>query len=257
MSLQRPLVSAVLTAGLTLILLACGGEAKPESASSPSSTPSASPTPTPTPTATASTPTAVPPASKAPARRTKATLTKALLALGDLPAGFAIDLAAEGDDGTELSSTNSKCAKLIQLFNADASAGAKVGVSRDFSGGQSGPFVGETLEAMPSAKAATAYLATVKAAVKSCPKAELSIEGAGSSTVAITEVAAPKAGTSPVAVRLAAASGPLAGFEVTFAFTALDDVLLSMDFDSSGIEEPMLAAAEKAQKVLGTSTPGT
>jgi hypothetical protein len=145
MSLQRPFVSAVLTAGLTLILVACGGDSKPEGAASPSSTPSA--TPTPTPTATASTPTAVPTPTpmptKAPAPRTKATLTKALLALEDLPAGFAVDPDSEGDDGTELSSTNSKCAKLIQLFNADASTGAKVGVSRGFSGGQNGPFVGD------------------------------------------------------------------------------------------------------------------
>jgi hypothetical protein len=61
-----------------------------------------------------------------------------------------------------------------------------------------------------------------------------------------------------VAVRFSAASGPLAGLEVTFAFAALDDVLLTMDFDdSSDVEEPMIAAAEKAAKVLGTSTTGT
>jgi hypothetical protein len=257
MSLQRPLVSAVLAAGLTLILVACGGDSTPESGATPSATP------TPTPTATSSTPSAVPttpaaPTTQAPAPRTKATLTKALLALEDLPPGFAIEPDAEGDDdGTSLSSTNSKCAKLVRMFNADTTPGSKIGVGRGFSGGQNGPFIGETLEAMPSAQAATAYLATVKAAVKSCSKAKLTIEGAGSSTVTITEVAAPKAGTSPIAVRFSAASGPLEGLEVTFAFAALGDVLLAMDFDSSDIEEPVLAAAEKAATVLGTSTTGT
>ncbi len=254
MSLQRPFVSAVFAAGLTLTLVACGGDSTPGSASSPSTTPSA--TPTPSPTASSSTPSVVP-TPPAPAPRTKATLTKALLALEDLPAGFAVDPDTEGDDGTELSATGSKCAKLVQLFNADATPGAKLGVNRGFSGGQNGPFVGETLEAMPSAKATTAYLASVKAAVKSCPKAKLTIEGAGSSTVTVTEVAAPKAGSTPVAVRFAAASGPLEGLEVIFAFAGLGDVLLTMDFDNGDIEQPVVDAVAKASKVLGTSSTGT
>ncbi|MGW1342631.1 hypothetical protein ACWCOV_16405 [Kribbella sp. NPDC002412] len=249
MVLQRAVVPAV----LLLTLVACGGSDTAGGSAT---------TPTPTPSASSGTPSAVPttpaaPPSKAPVARTKATLTKALLALEDLPAGFAIDPDAEGDDGTELSSTNAKCAKLVQLFNADSTPGAKVGVTRGFSGGQNGPFVGETLEAMPSAAANTAYLASVKAAVKACGKAKLSIEGVGSSTVTVTEVAAPKAGTTPVAVRFSAASGPLAGLEVTFAFAALGDVLLSMNFDTSDIEEPVVEAAAKASKVLGTSTTGT
>ncbi|WP_433162091.1 hypothetical protein [Kribbella sp. CA-247076] len=253
MALQRPVVSAVLAAGLMLSLVACGGDSSPETATTPSATP--------TPTTSSSTPSAVPttptPVQPAPVVRTKATLTKALLALEDLPAGFAVDPEAAGDDGSGLSSTNSKCAKLVRLFNANTTPGAKVTVDRGFSGGQNGPFVGETLEAMPSAAATTAYLASVKAAVKACPKAKLTIEGAGSSTVSITEVAAPKAGTTPVAVRFSAASGPLEGLEVTFAFAGLADVLLSMDFDTSDIEELVLAAYTKASKVLGTSTSGT
>jgi hypothetical protein len=219
--------------------------------------PPLTPSATPTPTTSSSTPSVVPTTPAAPAARTKATLTKALLALEDLQPGFAIEPEAEGDDGTKLSSTNSKCAKLVQLFNADASPGAKIGVTRDFSGGQNGPFVGETLEAMPSAKATLAYLATAKAAVKSCSKAKLTIEGAGSSTVTVTEVAAPKAGAAPVAVRLSAASGPLEGLEVIFAFAGLGDVLLSMNFDFADIQAAMLQASAKASKVLGTSTTGT
>ncbi|TDD28633.1 hypothetical protein E1218_06615 [Kribbella turkmenica] len=249
---HRPLTAAVLSVGLAICLTACG-----DSSGGAAPTPSA--TPTPAPTASSSTPSVVPttPAAPAPVPRTEATLTKALLALEDLPAGFAIDSEAQGDDdGTALSSPDAKCAKLVRYFNADSTPGSKLGVSRGFSGGQDGPFVGETLEAMPSARATTAYLAAVKAAVKACPKAKLTIEGAGSSTVAVTEVRAPEAGTTPVAVRFSAASGPLAGLEVTFAFAALGDVLLTMDFDTSDIEEPVLDAYAKASKVLGTSTTG-
>jgi hypothetical protein len=143
------------------------------------------------------------------------------------------------------------------LFNADTSPGAKVVVTREFSGGQNGPFVQETLEAMPSAKATTAHLATIKAAVKACTKAKLTISGAGSSTIVITEVAAPKAGASPVAVRFSADGGQLDGLEVTFVFAGLDDVLLSMNFDLPDIAAGTLLAANKARKVLGTSSTGT
>ncbi|HET6987287.1 MAG TPA: hypothetical protein VFI00_11760 [Kribbella sp.] len=251
---MRTFVTTAVTASLALSLVACGGS-KTDTTAAPSTTQSSTPTPTPVPT-TSSTPSAAPTTPAAPAPRTKASLTKALLALEDLQPGFAIDPDAEGDDGTKLTSTNAKCAKLVKLFNAETSPGARVVVTRGFSGGQDGPFVQETLEAMPSAKATTAHLATIKAAVKSCTKAKLSISGAGTSTVAITEVAAPKAGSAPVAVRFAADSGPLEGLEVTFAFAGLNDVLLSMNFDFADIELPALDASKKASKVLGTTTTG-
>ena len=251
---MRTFVSAAVTAGLALSLVACNGS-KGDTGAAPGTTQSSTPTPTPVPT-TSATPSVAPTTPAAPAPRTKASLTKALLALEDLQPGFAIDPDAEGDDGTKLTSTNAKCAKLVKLFNAETSPGAKVVVTRGFSGGQDGPFVQETLEAMPSAKATTAHLATIKAAVKSCTKAKLTISGAGTSTVAITEVAAPKAGSAPVAVRFAADSGPLEGLEVTFAFAGLQDVLLSMNFDFADIELPALAASKKANTVLGTTTGG-
>jgi hypothetical protein len=252
---MRTFVTAAVTACLTVSLVACNGSKTDTAAPATSTTPSA--TPTPTPTATSATPTVAPSTPAAPAPRTKASLTKALLALADLQPGFAIDPdVTGGDDGTKLTSSNPKCAKLVGLFNAETSAGAKVGVTRGFSGGQDGPFVQETLEAMPSTKATLAQLATIKAAVKSCTKAKLTISGAGSSTVTVTEVAAPKAGAAPVAVRFAADSGALEGLEVTFAFAGLDDVLLSMNFDFADIELPALAASKKAGKTLGTSTTG-
>jgi hypothetical protein len=249
---MRTFVSTAVTACLALSLVACGGT-KTDTTSAPSTTQSSTPTPVP---ATSSTPSAAPTTPAAPAPRTKASLTKALLALNDLQPGFAIDPDAEGDDGTKLTSTNAKCAKLVKLFNADTSPGAKVVVTRGFSGGQDGPFVQETLEAMVSAKATTSHLATIKAAVKSCTKAKLTISGAGTSTVAITEVAAPKAGAAPVAVRFAADGGALDGLQVTFAFAGLDDVLLSMNFDFSDIGVSALAASKKASTVLGTTTAG-
>jgi hypothetical protein len=60
-----------------------------------------------------------------------------------------------------------------------------------------------------------------------------------------------------VAFRIAAASGPLAGIQVIFAFAGLDDVLLGMNFSFADIGAPVLAAYAKASKVLGTSTTGT
>ena len=211
---MRTFVSAAITAGLALSLVACDGS-KGDTAAAPSITQSSTPSPTPVPT-TSATPSVVPTTPAAPAPRSKASVTMAVLALVVL----------------------------------------QVVVTRGFSGGQDGPFVQETLEAMPSAKATTAHLATIKAAVKSCTKAKLTISGAGTSTVAITEVAAPKAGAAPVAVRFAADGGPLDGLEVTFAFAGLDDVLLSMNFDFADIELPALAASKKANTVLGTTTGG-
>ncbi|MFF1821786.1 hypothetical protein ACFVWG_31065 [Kribbella sp. NPDC058245] len=255
MSLQRPITAAVLAVGLGLSLVGCQGDDKPAAGASNPTT-SAPTTATSTPTPTASAPTT--PAAPAPAPRTKASLTKALLALEDLPSGFAIDPESAGDDaGTKLTSSDAKCKPLVKLFNDDVPPGSKVSVSREFSGGQEGPFVGEQLDALPSAAATKAYLASVKSAVSSCKKAKLTISGAGTSPVTVAEVSAPKAGTGPTAVRITAAGGPLQGLEIHFVFTAFDDVLLSMNFDSGDIEDPTLDAADKVHQVLGTSTQGT
>ncbi|WP_405061955.1 sensor domain-containing protein [Kribbella sp. NBC_01505] len=251
--MQRPLAAAVLALGLGLSLVACDGGNKP--AAAPSNTTPTAPVSTPTPPA--STAPTTPSAPPAPAARTKASLTKALLALDDLPSGLAVEPDSGGDDdGTKLTSSNAKCAPLIKLFNDEAPTGSKVTVSRDFSGGQEGPFVGEQLDALPSAAAAKAYLTSVKTAVASCKQAKLTITGAGTSPVAIAEVSAPKAGDAAVGVRVSATSGALQGLEIHFAFAALNDVLLSMNFDSSDIEEPTLAAADKVREVLGASTQG-
>jgi hypothetical protein len=251
-SLQRPLIAAVLAVGLGLSLVGCNGDDKPAATTPTNSTPTA---PASTPTAPASSAPTLPSAPP-PAPRTKASLTKALLALEDLPSGFAIDPDSSGDDGTKLTSSNAKCAPLIKLFNDQVPPGSKVSVSRAFSGGQEGPFVGEQIDALPSAAATKAYLASVKSAVASCKQAKLTITGTGSSPVTIAEVSAPKAGNGATAVRVTATGGALQGLEVHFVFAAFDDALLSMNFDSSDIEDATLAAADKLHKVLGTSTQG-
>jgi hypothetical protein len=131
---KRSLVSAALAAGLALSLVACNGDAKPDSASTPSATP------TPTPTVSSTTPTADPTTPAAPKPRTKAELTKALLQLSDMPSGFAVDDSGEGeDDGSGISSTDSRCKEVVKLFNAQAAPGSTATASVVFSGGESGP----------------------------------------------------------------------------------------------------------------------
>jgi hypothetical protein len=256
-TIVRAFVAAAVTAGLAVSLTACNGS-KPAASSSPSSTPSATQTSSaPTTSSTPFTPSAppsTPPAATAP--RTKAELTKALLALADLPPGFSVD-PDSSDDGSRLSASNSHCATLVKLFNADAPPGAKASATRQFSGGQQGPFVEEELDAFAAPAEVTKLLATAGAAVRSCRQVKLTIPGAGTSPMRVTEVAAPKVGTTPVSVRFAAESGPLDGLEVTFALAGLGDVVLAVNADDPAqLEGAMTIAAEKAKKVLGTAKVG-
>jgi hypothetical protein len=199
-------------------------------------------------------PTTAPPAAKP---RTKAELTKALLGLEELPPGLSIDNSV-GEDDSKLSSADPRCKELVTLFNAKPSPGAKAFAVRSFTGGQSGPFFDETLEAMGSPAATTALLTRIRAALKSCKRAKLTIPGTGSSTMAISEIAAPKLGTNPVGARFTAEGGALDGLEGVFLFTGLGDVALGMSFDSAqGIGEALSAAVTKANKVLGTAKTGT
>jgi hypothetical protein len=255
MSLQRPLISAVLAAGLALSLVACGGGSKTTGSSTPSTTSSA--TPTPTPTASSTTPTVAPTTPAAPKPRTKAELTKALLALSDMPTGFSVDNSSDEEDGSGLSSKDSRCADVVKLFNADTAPGSKATASRSFSGGQNGPFIDEDLDGMPSATAATALVNRARAAIRSCKQVTVKITGVGSSPAQISEVAAPKVGSSRFGVRFSAVSGPLEGLELTFVIAALGDVVLGMSFDDpTQIEGALTAAVGKANKVLGTPKAG-
>ena len=251
---KRSLFSTALAAGLALVLVACSGNSDDAGSPAPSTSTSSTPPPssTPAPSRPASTPSA--PVAKP---RTATELTKALLALADLPPGFQIE-PNEEDDGTKLTSKDPKCASMVRLLNAKTAPGSKAEAIRVFSGGQEGPYVQESLDAMGTPAATATLLATTRKAIESCHKASITIPGAGTSPVSVTEVAPPKAGTSPVAARFAATSGPLEGFEITFVFAGLGDVVLSMAFDSSAdIEGPTIDAAAKATKVLGTTKTGT
>jgi hypothetical protein len=252
MHVKRSLVSAALAAGLALSLVACNGGSDTGS----SSTPSAMPTPTPTPTTSSTTPTVAPTTPAAPKPRTKAELTKALLAIEDLPTGLAIDNSGDEGDGG-MSSKDSRCADVVKLFNADTAPGSTATVKRSFTGGQNGPFIEEDLDAMPSAPAATALVNRARAAVRSCKQVTLKITGVGSSPAQISEVAAPKVGSARFGVRFSATSGPLEGLELTFVIASLGDVVLGMSFDDpSQIEGAVTAAVGKAGRVLGTPKAG-
>lgn len=255
MATKRSLVSLTIAVGLVLAAASCGdsgnaGTAPSASTPPPSSTPTPSATPPP---ATLTPPPPPPPAAKP---RTVAELTKALFALPDLPAGFSIDTEAEEDD-SKLSSKEARCKDLVLLFNAKASPGAKASVNRSFTGGQQGPYFDQQLDAMGSPAAVTALLTRVRTAIKSCKQAKLTIPGVGSSTMMISEISVPKAGTSPVGARFAANGGALDGLEAVFAFTGIGDVALAMSFDSGDIEGPFGDAAAKAIKTLGTAKSGT
>lgn len=249
--------SACLSAAIALMVTGCSG-------GSNSSAPSAAPSSTPTPSATASsTPppaTTAAPSTPAPttAPRTAAQLTKGLLALADLPAGFSIEKDdGSGDDDVSLSSKDAKCAKLVALSNADVPPGSKASAGQSYSGGAEGPFIDESLDAMGSAAAVHALQKSFQQAIASCRTMTLTIPGEGRSPISVREVSAPKSGTDPVAVRYTATSGPLEGLEVTMITTGVGDVVLALTVINGlpeDIEGATSIAVRKAQKVLGTGT---
>ncbi|MFF0269651.1 hypothetical protein [Kribbella sp. NPDC004536] len=253
----RPL--AIAGTALVLTLTGCSGgsgSAGPSPTASSSTTPTATTPTTSTPsTPAATTPTVAPPAKTA---RTAAELTKALLALPDLPAGFSIDKdsADEGPD-VSVSSKDSRCARLVALTNADNPPGSKVSAGQSYSGGSQGPFVDESLDWMGSTAAVRALQQSFKKAITSCRGMTLTIPGEGRSPISVDLVSPPKAGTDPVAVRFSADSGPLDGLEVTMVTTGVDDVVLAVTVIAGApedIEGATQTAVAKAQKSLGART---
>jgi hypothetical protein len=255
----RSLLSLVLAAGLATTLAACND--KSDKAATPPST-STSSTPPPSTTPAPTTP-SVTQSAPVPVGRTKAELTKALLALPELPTGFSIDPDAAGpddesSDDLKLASKDARCKDLVVLFNAVASPGSKATAYQSFTGGQDGPYFDEELDAMASPAAATALLTRTKTAIKSCKKATLTVAGAGTSTVTVSEISVPKVGTNPVGGRFTATTGKMAGLEIFFAFTGVGDVVIAMSFDGGDqVEGALDAAVTKASKALGTAKTGT
>lgn len=232
-------------AALSLSLTACGDD-KPSGSPTPSATPVSStptaPTPSPTPTPTG------------PVKRTDAELTKALLELKDLPSGFALEPNDPDDEGGgTFSSTSSKCKTLVKYLNADEAPGAKASAVRSFAGGQEGPYIDFSLDALGTSKAAGALQLSFKQAVTACKKITLRIPGQGSSPMEVEEISAPQFGEDPLAFRLTGLSGALEGLEFTAAITGVNDVLLSV-FILAGqpgeLDGATEAAYSKARTVL-------
>lgn len=253
MSKIHPVLVAV--AALPLALTACSGASDPGTAPTPSVTPSA--TPTTTPTAPSITPTPTP---TQPAPRTAAQLTKALLELKDLPSGFSVEPdEAAAEDDVKLSSKDARCARLLALMNADNPPGSKASAGRSFSGGQEGPYIDESLDAMGSAQAVTTLQKSLKSAIGACRTITVTMPGEGSSPMQVREVSAPAAGQNPVAVRFTATGGALEGLEMTMVTTGVNDVVMALTFiaalpdDVDGAAE---AAVAKATKLLGGAKAG-
>jgi len=249
--LNRPPLSLAAVALLAVGLSACsGGSATTAKTPSPSST--ASPTGSPSPTTDTTTATSAP--------RTVAVLKSALLVLDDLPTGFAVDPAdASGGNGGPASSKDPKCAPLVRLINAKTVPGSKASANVSFSGGQDGPFVGESIDAMGSVEAVEAAQASFKSAVAACHKVNITIPGQGSSAMNVAAVSAPKFGEHTVAARLTATGGPLAGLEITQVAAGVKDVIVSISFMAALADEvdaATEAAVGKAKEVLSGASSG-
>ncbi len=219
--------------------------AAPTSASASATVPA---TPTTTPTATPSgTPTAAP--------RTAASLTEALLELADLPTGFQEEDTDTDEPAPKSSSSQARCAPLVKLSNLEKAPGTKVSVTAAFSGGQSGPFIAQQLDALGSARAVSSYVTSYTSAVKACRTLRLTIPGEGTSTVTVRPVRAPEE-PGAYAVRYTATSGALEGLEITQVLVPVTDVLLAMTFVQATPEDVEGAtglAVEKAQEALGST----
>jgi len=248
--LNRPPLRIIAIAAVALGLSACGGvSVTPAATPSPSSTTTSSTSPTTQPTA----------AAPKPVTRTVLSLKSALIELGDLPSGFEIVPAGGGDDDGSASSKDPRCAPLVSLTNVDKPPGSKASAKVSFSGGQDGPFVDESIDALGSADAVEALQASLKSAVAACRQLVITIPGQGSSTMQVAEVSAPKFGEHPFAVRMTGTGGPLNGLEITQVTAGVKDVVVSATLvaaapeDVDGVTE---AALGKAAKILGGTKAG-
>ena len=231
-----------LTTALTLSLTACGGDDKESAATPPGNTPAPSVTP--------STPSETP---RGPVTRTTAELTKALLALTDLPAGFSLEKDDPDDDAKPFSSSSSRCKTLVKYLNATKAPGSKASVTRSFYGSQEGPYIDFGLDAMGTADEVADLQETYEAAVDSCSKVTLKTEGEGSTSMKVEKITAPQFGTGPFAFRLTGTSGPKRGLEFAAVTTGVNDVIVSVGVlagQGTELEAATEAAVGKAQQVL-------
>lgn len=244
---------AACAAALTVIALASCGTSTPSAAPQTTTTPSTSTSSAPSTTSAPAESTSAAPA----ADRSKATLQKALLDEKDVPSGFSVSSADSAGDSPKSSSSNPKCAEFNKLMNLDAPPGSTATAHVTIDGGQNGPSIDQSLDALPDAAAVGALTGRLRAAVKTCPSVNLTIPGAPASKMTVKSVTAPTYGASPVAARLTGQGGALDGLEVTFVWTGIDDVLMTMSFIAStpdDVDGATGLAHDKAVTVLGVSS---
>lgn len=197
-------------------------------------------------------PAPTPPATK---KRTVAELRKALLGLKDVPAGFEVESGSTGGGG-KASSGKSECAPLVRLLNASQVPGSRAAAQVSFSGGQAGPFVDESLDALGTAKTAGDFVGSYRSAVRKCRTISLRIDGAGTSPLEVREISFADVGDTSFAARFRASRGDLAGFELIQAGVQSADVLIGMtfvDLDPTVAEAATQDAVKKVEDKLGTS----
>ena len=102
------------------------------------------------------------------------------IAVSDLPFGF--EIRSQSSRSCGVSSKDPSCARLVKLMNPDVPPGSRAFVKISFSGGQSGPFMDEEIDATGSAGAVEAWQASLKSAVAACGQVSITISGVGSST---------------------------------------------------------------------------
>lgn len=242
----------LLPPALLLALAGCSGQ---ETSPPPAESTSASPT-APTPAPPATTPSPSPTPTPSAVRRTSAQLKSALLGLKDLPAGFEVEKSGGDDDGTKVSSSKKACAPLVRLMNSDTVAGSRAQAERSFSGGQEGPFVDETLDAMGEAQAARTFVQDYRTSVKACRSVRVSLAGVGSSDVAVRELSFGKMGGETFAGRFRAEGGALDGLEIIQVGVQAGDVVVGVTTVGLGGPDAEAAtedAVHKARKKLGTA----
>jgi hypothetical protein len=201
-------------------------------------------------------PGAVPNQAAAP-DRSAATLKKALLAVEDLPSGYAVQPEAEEGGATPVArSEDPKCQEFVRLINAETLPGSKASALVAFAGGNEGPFVEQWLEAMGEPSAVAGVQKQIETSVEECGEVTVSLPGAGAAEMELTSVEPPAIGSHPIAYRMSAKGGALGGFEITFVHTGVGDTLLTMDFvaiEPAAIEGLLSSAHAKATRTLKTS----
>jgi hypothetical protein len=165
-------------------------------------------------------------------------LQKALLTLKDVPAGFQVE--PDDNSGDEKATTKrGECKALVKLLNAGTLPASKADAHTGFSGGPDGPFLEEPIDAMGDAAGARAFVTGYRSAVKKCRTVSLTISGAGTSTLAVSEISFADIGDTSFAARFRATSGPLEGFELIQAASQTADLVVRMtaiDLDPADAE---------------------